>query len=207
MSDRLLQMMMIDRVVTVIDLLDFWDDNRGEVETYSIWKDIPSFLIPMIEVGSGFANLDFTETPLQGMIQDSGFSPFTGFSLGFLERRMQMGHVGPIVMIRVVQRQNGGSFLGLVWDHGITLFGSLATVRHERVGTDFREFTSGISWVNSWATGTYGRVNHYFQKIIHMEHWIGILGGIFYEGWTEYLRYLFSLLIGGLHEASFARTL
>jgi hypothetical protein len=40
-----------------------------------------------------------------------------------------------------------------------------------------------------------------------MEHWIGVLGGIFYEGWTEYLQYLFSLLIGGLHEASCVSTL
>jgi hypothetical protein len=68
-------MMMIDTVVTVIGLLYFWDVSRGEVETYSIWWDRLSFLIPRIEVGSGFADLDFTETPLQGMIQDSGSSP------------------------------------------------------------------------------------------------------------------------------------
>jgi hypothetical protein len=64
-----MMMMMIDRVVTVIGLLDFWDVSRGEVETYSIWKDRLSFLIPRIEADSGFADLDFTETPLQGMIQ------------------------------------------------------------------------------------------------------------------------------------------
>jgi hypothetical protein len=123
LSDRLLQMvMMIDRVVTVIGLLYVWDVDSGEVETYSIWQDRLSFLIPRIEVGSGFADLDFTETPLQGMIQDSGFSPFRDFIFGFLERRMQTGHVGPTMMIRVVQRQHGGSLLGLVWDPGITLF-------------------------------------------------------------------------------------
>jgi hypothetical protein len=81
---------------------------------------------------------------------------------------------------------------------------SLAIVRDERVGSDFQEFTLGISWVDSWAAG---RVNHYFQELIHMEHWIGVLGGTFYEGWTEYLQYLFSLLIGGLHEASCVSTL
>jgi hypothetical protein len=40
-----------------------------------------------------------------------------------------------------------------------------------------------------------------------MEHWIGILGRILYEGWTKYLRYLFSLLIDFHHEASYVSTL
>jgi hypothetical protein len=78
-----MMMMIIDRVVTMIGLLDFWDNSRGEVETYSIWQDRSSFSIPKIEAGSGFAELDFTETPFQGMIQDNGFSPFSDFSLGF----------------------------------------------------------------------------------------------------------------------------
>ena len=110
-------------------------------------------------------------------------------------------------MIRVVQRQHGGSFLGLVWDPEITLFDDLATVRHERFGSDFQDFSPGISWVDSWETGTNGRVSHYFQELIHMEHWIGVLDGIFYEVWIEYLNYLFYLLIGGLHEASCVSTL
>jgi hypothetical protein len=91
------------------------------------------FLIPRIEAGSDFADLDFIETPLQGMIQDSGFNHFRYFNLGLQERRIQTRHVGPIVMIIVVQWQHGGSFLGLVWDPWITLFDILSTVRHERV--------------------------------------------------------------------------
>jgi hypothetical protein len=87
------------------------------------------------------------------------------------------------------------------------LFDNLATIRHERAGSYFEEFTSGISWVDSWETDIDGRFNHYFQELIHMDHWIGILGGIFYEGWNEYLWYLFSLLISGIHEASCASTL
>jgi hypothetical protein len=89
MSDRLLQvMMMIDRVMTVIGLLYFWDVSGGEVETYSIWQDRLYFLIPRIKVGHGFAHLDFIETPLQGMIQNRGFNPFWNFILAFQERRM-----------------------------------------------------------------------------------------------------------------------
>jgi hypothetical protein len=88
------------------------------------------------------------------MIRDSGFSPFSDFSLGFQERRMQTGHIGPTVTIKVARHQHGGSFLGLVWDAGITLFDNLATVRDERVGFDYHEFTLGISWVDSLVTDT-----------------------------------------------------
>jgi hypothetical protein len=86
LSDRLIQMM-VDRVVTVIGLLYFWDVSRGEVETYSIGKD-------RLEANHGLAGLDFSETLSHERIQDGGFSPFGEISLGFQERRMQTGHVG-----------------------------------------------------------------------------------------------------------------
>jgi hypothetical protein len=159
-------MMMIDRDVTVIGLLDFWDVSRGEVKTYSIWQN----RLSRIDVDNGFANLDFIVTPLRGMIRDSGFSPFIDFTVGFQERRMQTGHVGLTVMIKVMQRQHGGSFLGLVWDPGITLFDSLVTFRHERVNFYFQEFILGISWVDNWENGTDGSVIHYSHELIHMDH-------------------------------------
>jgi hypothetical protein len=65
----------------------------------------------------------------------------------------------------------------------------------------------GILWVDSLVAGTDGRASCYFQEPIHMEQWIGFLGGIFYEGWTEYLQYSFSLLIGGIQGASCVSTL
>ena len=101
-------MMMTDRVVAVIGLLYVWDVDSGEVETYFIWQDRLYFLILRIEVGSGFADLDFTETPLQGMLQDCGFSPFRDFSFGFLERRMQTGHVGTVIAQFVDGREASG---------------------------------------------------------------------------------------------------
>jgi hypothetical protein len=54
---------------------------------------------------------------------------------------MQSGHEGQPLMIRVVQRQHGGSFLRLAWDPGITWFGSfkLLIERGEPVLT-FRSF-------------------------------------------------------------------
>jgi hypothetical protein len=76
----------------VIGLLYFWDGSRGKVETYSIWKD-------RLEVDHVFASLYFFETPSQGRIQDSGFSPFREFNLGFQERSAQTGRIFPKMMI------------------------------------------------------------------------------------------------------------
>jgi hypothetical protein len=87
LSDKLIQMKM-----TMIGLLYFWGVRRGEVETYSIWQD-------KLEDGHGFVGLDFTETPLQGRIQDNGFSPYREFNLGFRERRTQTRRIGSTVRI------------------------------------------------------------------------------------------------------------
>jgi hypothetical protein len=74
-------MIMIDRFVTMIGLLYFWDVSRGKVNTYSIWKY-------RFKANYRFADLDFTKIPSQGRILDSGFSPFREFKSGFQERRM-----------------------------------------------------------------------------------------------------------------------
>jgi hypothetical protein len=95
---------------------------------------------------------------------------------------MQSRQEGHIFMIRVAQHQHDGSFLVIAWD-------------------------PGILWVDSLAAGTDGRASCYFQEPIHMEQWIGFLGGIFYEGWTESSQYLISLLNSGLQEASCVSTL
>jgi hypothetical protein len=76
-------------------------------------------------------------------IKDGGFIPFEDISLGFQERRMHTGHVCLMVMIRVVQCQHGGMFLGLFWDSGITMFDSSTTLREERTIFEFSEFTFG----------------------------------------------------------------
>jgi hypothetical protein len=88
-------MMMINITMTVMGVLYFWDVNREEVETYTLWQDRP-------KVGRRFSNLDFIETNLQGRIHDVSLSPFREISLGFQERRMQTGSIGLMVMIRVV---------------------------------------------------------------------------------------------------------
>jgi hypothetical protein len=66
---------------------------------------------------------------------------------------MQTGHIGLTVMIRVVQRHDGGIFPGLVWDLGITLFDSSTAIREESIGFDFPKFTFGILRVISWMSG------------------------------------------------------
>jgi hypothetical protein len=47
------------------------------------------------------------------------------------------------MMIRVVQHHHGGIFLGLVWDHGITLFDSTTTITEDSTDFDFPWFTFG----------------------------------------------------------------
>jgi hypothetical protein len=87
--DRLLQILiMINRVVTVIGLFQFWNVMR-DVETHSIWRNKFSLsILPRIESSNGFANFDFTEMPLQDMIHGSMFISFRHFNLGIQERRM-----------------------------------------------------------------------------------------------------------------------
>jgi len=68
--------MMVDKIVTMIGLLDFWDINIGEVETYSIGKD-------NFEGSHGLVGLEFIETLSHERIQDGGFSPFRNINLGF----------------------------------------------------------------------------------------------------------------------------
>jgi hypothetical protein len=89
MISRFLQILiMINKVVIVIGLFHFWNAMRGDVETYSIWRNIFSLSIPRMEFGNGFSHFDFIEMPLQDMIHGSGFNSFRNFTLGFWERRM-----------------------------------------------------------------------------------------------------------------------
>jgi hypothetical protein len=90
------------------------------------------------------------------MILDSGDDSLRHFSV-WLEWRIQSRQEGQIFMIRVAQRQHDGSFLVISWD-------------------------PEILWVDSLAAGTDGRASCYIQEPIHMEQWIGFLGGILYEG-------------------------
>jgi hypothetical protein len=54
--------MMIDKDVTMINMLYFLDVSRGEVKTFSIWQD-------RLKANHGFVELYFTKTPSQGRIQ------------------------------------------------------------------------------------------------------------------------------------------
>jgi hypothetical protein len=118
-------------------LFPFWDVREGDAKTYSIWQDKLPFPIFEIEYGSGFAGRDFTWMPMQDTIHGSRFNPYRYFSLGFQERRMQTGHGGQMVMIRVAQHQHGGSFLRLAWDPGISVLDSSTIDTDERASFSF----------------------------------------------------------------------
>jgi hypothetical protein len=55
---------------------------------------------------------------------------------------MQIGHDGQAVIIRVEQRQHGGSFLRLAWDPGISVLDSSTTDTETRVNFCFHEISS-----------------------------------------------------------------
>jgi hypothetical protein len=105
-------------------------------------RDKLPFLIFEIEYGSGFAGRDFTWMSMQVTIHGSRFIPYRYFNLEFQERRMQIGHDGQTVMIRVAQRQHGGSFLRLAWDPGISVLDSSTTDTKTRVSFCFHEIGS-----------------------------------------------------------------
>jgi hypothetical protein len=127
-------------------------DMRGYVEVYMLWLGKFSFSLPKIESGREISSWDFTEIHLQDTIPDSGGDYSKYYSLGFQEWRMWSRHEGQTVMIKVAQRHHGGFFLRLAWNPGIT-------------------------WFDSLATGTDGRVSFYYQELIYIVHWTGFLGG------------------------------
>jgi hypothetical protein len=55
---------------------------------------------------------------------------------------MQTGHDGRTIMIRVAQRQHGGSFLRLAWDLGIPLLDYSIADTEARVSFFFQEIGS-----------------------------------------------------------------
>jgi hypothetical protein len=97
-------------------------------------------------MGSGFADLDFIELPLQVMSLVSRFISYRYFSRGFQERRLQYEHIGQTVMIRVEQRQHDGPFRRLAWDPGITGLSSSTTMRDKMVliGENHSDFPLGF---------------------------------------------------------------
>jgi hypothetical protein len=140
-------LIMINMVVIVIGLFRFWNVMRGDVETYSIWRNIFSLSIPKIEFGSGFADFEFTKMPLQDMIHGSGFISFRNFILRFQDKRIQSGYDGKTIMIRVAHLQQDGSIFRLAWDPNIILFGSSTTNKGERASFYFLEFTCcALDW-------------------------------------------------------------
>jgi hypothetical protein len=56
-------------------------------------------------------------------------------------------------MIRVVQRQHGGTLLGLVWDPGITLLDNSSTIRDVSTILTFQSSLLGGLGVVAWRSG------------------------------------------------------
>jgi hypothetical protein len=166
----------------MIGSFHFWEASRGDGGLHAIWQDGFSLSILRIGYDSGLADFDSTEVHLQDMIHSSGVESSRNYSLGFQEWRLQSGHDGQTFMIRVAQRQHGGSFLRLVWNPGITLFGISTTDRD-------------------------GRASPYSQEFVLMVHWVGSLEEPFSEGLIKLLQFMISLLICSIQMASCVSTL
>jgi hypothetical protein len=81
---------------------------------------LPS-LIFEIEYGNVFTGHDFTMRPMQTTIHDSRSIHYKYFGLESQERRIMKGHDDQMFMIRMAQRQHGGSFMRLAWDPVISI--------------------------------------------------------------------------------------
>lgn len=75
-------------------------------------------LLLRFRVSTGWVDLDIMEMTGQDV-----FGLYNYFSLGFYERRIQYVHVGPSIIVRVMQCQHGGIPLRLVWGIGISGLG------------------------------------------------------------------------------------
>lgn len=95
------------------------DTMRRYVEEYDFGLSKLSFLLPRIMLGNGIVDMDFSEMFGQEMLHGVDFRPPRYFQLSLVdgiisrlqERIVQIWHNGFTVVIRVVHRRHGGSFL------------------------------------------------------------------------------------------------
>jgi hypothetical protein len=79
---------------------------------------------PLVEIGG--------QEVLSGISAWGSMRGESSLSMGVQERRAQSKHGDQAILIRVVQRQHGGSFLRLARDLRITLFSNSTTDTKER---------------------------------------------------------------------------
>jgi hypothetical protein len=111
----LLHLMMV-QVAPKSNILHSWIILRGLAKICSMWRDMFSLLILVIENGDGWAYFCSTGIPLQVQLLDSMPNYHRYFSMRIQEWGIQYVYHGKTIMIRVVQRQRDGPFPRLAWD-------------------------------------------------------------------------------------------
>jgi hypothetical protein len=87
--------------------------------------------------------------------QDSEFSPFRDFSLGFHERREQPEYGIEMIMIRWVCPHDGSSW-GLSWNPGTTVFDNSTVVQMRWTVFTFQSLLLECVGLVSWRSGLLG---------------------------------------------------
>jgi len=96
------------------DLVHFGFDTWGIIETSTAWQGRLALLWLRVEIGSGGVDIGIMEMPRQDELDAHRF-----FGTRPQEGRILSAHDGKYVIVRVVQRQHGGTTLGLAgnWGH------------------------------------------------------------------------------------------
>jgi hypothetical protein len=115
--------LMTAQVAPKSNILHSWMVLRGLAGTCSMWRDMFSILILMIEYGGGWADVDSTKIPLQVQFLDCRPRFHRYFSMRIREWWIQYVYFGQTVMIRVMQRPCDDPCQRLAWDPKITGMG------------------------------------------------------------------------------------
>lgn len=106
------------------DIVCSWDDTWGFIEGFIIWGGRHSLLLHRFRVRFGWVGLGAMEMPRKDVSCLFQYS-----TIEFLERRILSMHDGEYDIVRIAQRQHGGTTLGLVGNWGVTTLHSSITFR------------------------------------------------------------------------------
>lgn len=106
------------------DIVCSWDDTWGFIEGFIIWGGRHSLLLHKFGVRFGWVGLGAMEMPRQDV---SHFFQYS--TIKFQERRILSAHDGEYDIVRVAQRQHGGTTLGLARNSLVTTLHSSITFR------------------------------------------------------------------------------
>lgn len=130
------------KVMAEDDLVHFGFDTWGITETSTAWRGKLVLLWLRVEIGSGGVDIGIMEMPGQDELDSHIFFPTRPQEGGILS-----AHDAKYVIVRVAQRQHGGTTLRLAGNWGITSLHSAITFRDAlaTIGGDHIDLPLGFS--------------------------------------------------------------